>query len=81
MLVASPLYVRQAIAAFEAIDTDLVAASRTLGAGPVRTFFVWRCRWRVVASQRARRSASRAESASSAPRSCSPAASRDGRRR
>lgn len=39
MLVASPLYVRQAIAAFEAIDGDLVAASRTLGAGPVRTFF------------------------------------------
>jgi molybdate transport system permease protein len=39
MLVASPLYVRQGIAAFEAIDSDLVAASRTLGAGPVRTFF------------------------------------------
>jgi len=38
-LVASPLYVRQAIAAFEAIDPNLVAASRTLGAGPVRTFF------------------------------------------
>jgi len=38
-LVASPLYVRQAIAAFEAIDQNLVAASRTLGAGPVRTFF------------------------------------------
>ena len=37
--VASPLYVRQAIAAFEAIDTNLVAASRTLGAGPARTFF------------------------------------------
>jgi molybdate transport system permease protein len=37
--VASPLYVRQAIAAFEAVDPDLVAASRTLGAGPVRTFF------------------------------------------
>ena len=37
--VASPLYVRQAIAAFEAIDPNLVAASRTLGAGPVRTFF------------------------------------------
>jgi molybdate transport system permease protein len=37
--VASPLYVRQAIAAFEAVDTNLVAASRTLGAGPVRTFF------------------------------------------
>ena len=37
--VASPLYTRQAIAAFEAVDTDLVAASRTLGVGPVRTFF------------------------------------------
>ena len=37
--VASPLYIRQAIAAFEATDPDLVAASSTLGAGPVRTFF------------------------------------------
>ena len=37
--VASPLYVRQAIAAFEAIDPNLVAASRTLGAGSVKTFF------------------------------------------
>jgi molybdate transport system permease protein len=37
--VSSPLYVRQAIAAFEAIDPNLVAASRTLGAGPARTFF------------------------------------------
>jgi molybdate transport system permease protein len=37
--VSSPLYVRQAIAAFEGVDPDLVAASRTLGAGPVRTFF------------------------------------------
>jgi molybdate transport system permease protein len=37
--VASPLYVRQAIAAFEAVDPNLVAASRTLGAGPVRTVF------------------------------------------
>ncbi len=36
--VASPLYVRQAIAAFEGVDPDLVAASRTLGAGRVRTF-------------------------------------------
>ena len=36
--VASPLYIRQAIASFEAIDPNLVAASRTLGAGPVRTF-------------------------------------------
>jgi molybdate transport system permease protein len=37
--VASPLYLRQAIASFEAVDPDLVAASRTLGAGPERTFF------------------------------------------
>jgi molybdate transport system permease protein len=37
--VASPLYIRQAIAAFEATDPNLTAASRTLGAGPVRTFF------------------------------------------
>jgi len=37
--VASPLYVRQAIAAFEATDPNLMAASRTLGAGPARTFF------------------------------------------
>jgi molybdate transport system permease protein len=37
--VASPLYIRPAIAAFEGIDSNLVAASRTLGAGPVRTFF------------------------------------------
>jgi molybdate transport system permease protein len=37
--VASPLYIRQAIAAFEATDPRLAAASRTLGAGPARTFF------------------------------------------
>jgi len=36
--VASPLYVRQAIAAFESIDPALVDASRTLGAGQGRTF-------------------------------------------
>jgi molybdate transport system permease protein len=36
--VASPFYVRTAVAAFEAVDQDLVAASRTLGAGPARTF-------------------------------------------
>ena len=37
--VASPLYVLQAVSAFEAVDPDLVAASRTLGAGPPKTFF------------------------------------------
>ncbi len=36
--VASPLYVRQAISAFAAVDPDLLVASRTLGAGPLRTF-------------------------------------------
>ncbi len=37
--VASPFYVRGAIAAFEALDEPLLDASRTLGAGPARTFF------------------------------------------
>src|SRR6266550_2764685 len=37
--VASPLYIRTAIVAFEAVDPNLVAASRTLGAGSTRTFF------------------------------------------
>ncbi len=37
-LVAGPFYVRQAIAAFEAVDSNLIAASRTLGAGSLRTF-------------------------------------------
>ncbi len=36
--VAAPFYLRGAIAAFEAIDRDLLAASRTLGAGEGRTF-------------------------------------------
>jgi molybdate transport system permease protein len=38
VFVASPFYLRAAIAAFEAVDQDLVAAARTLGAGPGRTF-------------------------------------------
>ena len=48
--VASPLYIRQAIAAFEATDPNLAAASRTLGAGPARTFFRVSCRSRAAAS-------------------------------
>jgi molybdate transport system permease protein len=36
--VASPFYLRASIAAFEAVDRDLTAAARTLGAGPARTF-------------------------------------------
>ncbi len=37
--VASPLYITPAIAAFQSVDPNIVAASRTLGAGPGRTFF------------------------------------------
>ena len=36
--VASPFYLRSAIAAFEGIDPALPAAARTLGAGPFRVF-------------------------------------------
>jgi molybdate transport system permease protein len=38
VFVAGPFYLRGAIAAFEAVDATLLAASRTLGAGPGRTF-------------------------------------------
>ncbi len=37
--VASPFYLRQGIAAFEALDQNLVDAARTLGAPPARVFF------------------------------------------
>jgi molybdate transport system permease protein len=37
--VASPFYLRAAIAAFEAVDPNLIAAARTLGASPARSFF------------------------------------------
>lgn len=42
VFVASPFYVRQAIAAFAAVDRTLIDASRTLGVGPGRTF------WRIA---------------------------------
>ncbi len=38
--VASPFYIRQAIASFEAVDPTVLDAARSLGAGPGRTF--WR---------------------------------------
>jgi molybdate transport system permease protein len=38
VFVASPFYLRQAQAAFEAVDPSWIAASRTLGAGEARTF-------------------------------------------
>ncbi len=37
--VESPFYLRGAVAAFEALDADLLAAARTLGAGPWKVFF------------------------------------------
>jgi len=37
--VASPFYIRSAIAAFESLDPTMTQAARTLGAGPGRTFF------------------------------------------
>ena len=38
LFVAGPFYLRPAIAAFEAVDPAMLAAARTLGAGPGRTF-------------------------------------------
>lgn len=38
VFVSSPFYVRQAVAAFEAVDRDLMDAARTLGASPARAF-------------------------------------------
>ena len=55
--VSSPLYVRQAIAAFETVDPDLVAASRTLGSPPA-----WRSRSPAASASSARRSCSPAAS-------------------
>jgi molybdate transport system permease protein len=37
--VASPFYLRQGIATFEALDQNLIDAARTLGAPPARVFF------------------------------------------
>jgi molybdate transport system permease protein len=37
--VALPFYTRQAVATFASMDHQLLGASRTLGAGPARTFF------------------------------------------
>jgi molybdate transport system permease protein len=38
VFVASPFYLRSAIAAFAAVEPDLIAAARTLGASPARVF-------------------------------------------
>ena len=36
LFVASPFYLRQAVATFESVDRELLDAARTLGAGPFR---------------------------------------------
>lgn len=38
VFVAAPFYLRQAVAAFEAVPADVLGASRTLGAGEAATF-------------------------------------------
>ena len=72
--VASPFYIRQAIAAFEGVDPTLTDAARTLGAGPGRAPSCGSaCRSRPAVCWRAGSWPSPAASASSAPRSSSPA--------
>jgi molybdate transport system permease protein len=39
VFVSLPFYIRQAVASFQVLDVQLLAASRTLGAGAARTFF------------------------------------------
>ena len=81
LFVASPFYLRGAIAAFEAVDPILLDVAGTLGAGPVRRMLRVAIPLARAAWGPQRRSRSRAGSASSARRSCSPAASRAPRRR
>ena len=71
--VASPFYIRAAIAAFEAVDDDLVAAARTLGASPARSFARVALPLAAGGLGAGGRSPSPAASASSERRSCSPA--------
>jgi molybdate transport system permease protein len=40
VFVSLPFFIRQAVASFQVLDPQLLAASRTLGAGPARTFFL-----------------------------------------
>ena len=80
--VASPLYIRQAIAAFEATDPQPCRPRRARSAPGRRARSSASCsRSRAAACSRGSRSRSRAASASSARRSCSRAASRRSRRR
>ncbi len=75
VFVASPFYIRQALAAFSALDPALMEASRTLGAGEARTFAARGGAQRDArASWPAGRWRGGGRSASSGRRWCSPAA-------
>ena len=80
--VAGPFFLRQAIAAFETLDRDVLDAARVDGASPLpRARSASASRSPRPASPPAPRSRSRAASASSARRSCSPATCAASRRR
>ena len=71
--VASPFFVRTAVAAFESVEPTLPAAARTLGAGRGRVFFRVMLPLAAAASEQVPRSRLHEGSGSSARRSCSPA--------
>ena len=80
--VASPFYLRQAVATFSEVDGDLTDVARTLGASRTRDVLARRrCRWPPAAWSPAGSWRSPAGSASSARRSSSPATCRDAPRR
>ena len=79
--VASPFYLRQAVATFSEVDGDLTDVARTLGASPTGRSGASSCRWPPAAWSPDGSWPSRAVSASSAPRSSSPATCRGAPRR
>ena len=81
LLVAGPFYVRGAVGAFESLDQNLLDASRTLGAGPARTFPRVAIPLAARASARPLHCRLRAGWASSARHCSSPAACKASRRR
>ena len=80
VFVASPFYIRGAIGAFEALDATLIDVAGTLGAGPLRRMLRVALPLARSGLAAAGALASHAGSASSAPRSSLPGASREPRR-
>ena len=68
VFVSSPFFMRQAEAAFGAVDRSLIEASRTLGASEARTFARVAIPWRCPVSAPGRRSPGAGRWASSARR-------------